>query len=135
MLSFHLHKRNEEQSLVHDLGKNPVLLEHWDGCNEFLIRSPLHHRSRGRRGSWALSGIKRVKILVSPLPTVPCFEAFPGCGGICFEVCGINSQLEWEGEEGEGRIGHAKWKWFINENIVLFVEGRVNFARTPLRLC
>lgn len=82
-----------------------------------------------------LSGIKRITILVSPLPTALCFEVFPSCGGICFEVCGINSWLEWEGEEGEGTISHAKWKWFINKNIVLFVEGRVNFARTPLRLC
>lgn len=32
---------------------------------------------------------KGVKILVSPLPTVPRFEPFPGYGGICFEVCGI----------------------------------------------
>lgn len=32
-------------------------------------------------------------------------------------------------------MGRAEWKWFINENIALFVEGRVNFVRTPLRLC
>jgi len=110
-------------------------VEHRDGGSGFGIRSPLRRPSPGRGGSWTRSGIKRAKIVVPPLPTVPCVETFPGCGGICFEVCGINSQLEWEGEEGEGRIGHAKWKWFINENIVLFVEGRVNFARTPLRLC
>lgn len=76
-------------------------------------------------------------MFVSPLPHCPlCFEAFPGWCGICFEAGGIKSQQRWGGGDGEERMmGRAEWKWFINENIALFVEGRVNFVRTPLRLC
>lgn len=110
--------------------KNWIPLEHRDGHDQFLICSPLKHQASRRAGSSAPRGNAGVKysFLLFPLPRV--LKPFQAAVGSA-----LNSQLKWEGGDGEGRIGHAKWKWFINENIVLFVEGRVNFARTPLRLC
>lgn len=105
------------------------------GCRTIEHRAAHQQQGEGSR-FFVGNGMKQccgVCFSSSHLPL--CSEAFPGCCGICFEAAGINSQPRWEGGVGEGRmVGLTEWKWFINENIVLFVEGRVNFARTPLRL-